>query len=252
MPNGQLPNPAIPRAIPRLSFADGTLLFEGMPPQTVRKIFGPKLWVWDSRVSLWRTDAIEYLPIRRLLTTNGIAFTDTVPSWSRVRWPKVDLPALRPEQEAAFAAWKANRRSLLVMPTGTGKTEVALSIMQETAVSTLIVAPVRDLMYQWHRRILQGLGYDAGIIGDGIHRVEPISVTTYDSACIHMTRLGNKFALIVFDECHHLPGDIRRDAARMAAAPWRLGLTATPGALRWATCGRRLSHWSSSIRTSDV
>jgi superfamily II DNA or RNA helicase len=114
------------------------------------------------------------------------------------------------------------------MPTGTGKTEVALSIMKETAVSTLIVAPVRDLMYQWHRRILQGLGYDAGIVGDGIHRVEPISVTTYDSACIHMTRLGNKFALIVFDECHHLPGDIRRDAARMAAAPWRLGLTATP------------------------
>jgi superfamily II DNA or RNA helicase len=92
----------------------------------------------------------------------------------------------------------------------------------------LIVAPVRDLMYQWHRRILQGLGYDAGIIGDGIHRVEPVSVTTYDSACIHMNRLGNKFALIIFDECHHLPGDIRRDAARMAAAPWRLGLTATP------------------------
>ena len=43
-----------------------------------------------------------------------------------------------------------------------------------------------------------------------------------------MDRLGNNFALIVFDECHHLPGDIRRDAARMAAAPWRLGLTATP------------------------
>jgi superfamily II DNA or RNA helicase len=55
-----------------------------------------------------------------------------------------------------------------------------------------------------------------------------VAVTTYDSACIHMDRLGDRFALIVFDECHHLPGPVRRDAARMAAAPWRLGLTATP------------------------
>ncbi len=58
--------------------------------------------------------------------------------------------------------------------------------------------------------------------------MQPISVTTYDSACIHMDRLGNRFALVIFDECHHLPGDVRRDAARMSAAPRRLGLTATP------------------------
>jgi superfamily II DNA or RNA helicase len=55
-----------------------------------------------------------------------------------------------------------------------------------------------------------------------------VSVTTYDSACIHMERLGNQFGMIVFDECHHLPGRVRADAARMCAAPLRLGLTATP------------------------
>ena len=214
-------------SIPRLQFADGTLVLDAMASSTVRKLFGDKFWVWDPRVSLWRCDAIEYLAVRRLLANASVTHTDAVPSWIRVRWPKVDLPNLRPEQEQALAAWNANRRSVLVMPTGTGKTEVALSIMKETAVSTLIVAPVRDLMYQWHRRLLQGLGFDAGIVGDGIHRVEPVSVTTYDSACIHMDRLGNRFALIIFDECHHLPGDVRRDAARMAAAPWRLGLTAT-------------------------
>jgi superfamily II DNA or RNA helicase len=134
---------------------------------------------------------------------------------------------MRKEQDDALTAWKASGRGILVMPTGTGKTEVALSIMHRTAVSTLVVAPVRDLMYQWHRRIFHGLGFDAGVIGDHQCRVEPVSVTTYDSACIHMERLGDKFGLIIFDECHHLPGDIRRDAARMSAAPWRLGLTAT-------------------------
>lgn len=114
------------------------------------------------------------------------------------------------------------------MPTGTGKTEVALHLMAASAVSTLVVAPVRDLMYQWHRRIAEGLGYDAGIIGDHLFRLAPVSVTTYDSACIHMERFGNQFGLIVFDECHHLPGRVRSDAARMCAAPLRLGLTATP------------------------
>jgi len=61
--------------------------------------------------------------------------------------------------------------------------------MASAAVSTLVVAPVRDLMYQWHG-VFEGLGYDAGIIGDHLFRLSPVSVTTYDSACIHMERLG--------------------------------------------------------------
>jgi superfamily II DNA or RNA helicase len=43
-----------------------------------------------------------------------------------------------------------------------------------------------------------------------------------------MERLGDRFGLIVFDECHHLPSSIYRYAAEMAIAPFRLGLTATP------------------------
>ena len=214
-------------AQPSLNFASGTLLLTGMSPAAVRQVFGDRLWSWDARVSGWRCDALEYMSVRQALKTCGQAFTDTVTQWSRVRWPNVQLPTLRPEQNAAVAAWQAARRGVLVMPTGTGKTEVALAIMRDTAVSTLVVAPVRDLMYQWHRRILQGLGFDAGIIGDNVFRVEPVCVTTYDSAWIHMERLGAKFALIVFDECHHLPGEVRRDAVRMSAAPLRLGLTAT-------------------------
>jgi superfamily II DNA or RNA helicase len=211
-----------------LHFAGGTLLLEGMAPASVKRLFQPQPWVWDPRVGAWRCDALEYLSVRRSLQKSGWTFTDAVPQWDRISWPKVQLPQLRPDQQSALAAWQAAGSGVLVMPTGTGKTEVALAIMRETAVATLVVAPVRDLMYQWHRRILHGLGYDAGIIGDNVFRVQPVSVTTYDSACIHMERLGAQFGLIVFDECHHLPGEVRRDAARMAAAPWRLGLTATP------------------------
>lgn len=215
-------------ALPKLSFSSGTLLLERCPRQAIEKVFPSLDWVWDPRASAWRIDAIHYAAARRRLDETHLACNDTVPQWHAIQWPQVRLHALRTEQREAVDAWRQARRACIVMPTGTGKTEVALSIMAEAAVWALVVAPVRDLMYQWHRRILQGLGYDAGVIGDSVFRVRPVSVTTYESAYIHMERLGDRFGLIVFDECHHLPGAVRRDAARMCAAPMRLGLTATP------------------------
>jgi superfamily II DNA or RNA helicase len=114
------------------------------------------------------------------------------------------------------------------MPTGTGKTEVAFAAMAEACVASLVVAPVRDLMYQWHRRILASFGYDAGIVGDNCFNIKPVTVTTYDSAYIHMDKMGASFGLLIFDEEHHLPGRCRREAAILSTAPMRLGLTATP------------------------
>jgi len=43
-----------------------------------------------------------------------------------------------------------------------------------------------------------------------------------------MEHLGDRFGLVVFDECHHLPGPAYALAARACVAPFRLGLTATP------------------------
>jgi superfamily II DNA or RNA helicase len=211
----------------RLRFSGGTLLLEG-PAAAVQRNFHPSLWLRDARVEAWRCDAIEYAAVSRRFLEKRIAVEDSVGQWGPVRWPRTALRPLRPEQQAAVAAWNASRRGVIVMPTGTGKTEVALEIMRLTSVATLIVCPVRDLMYQWHRRILDAFGVDAGIIGDSRHVVRPVSVTTYDSARIHMDKLGDRFGLLIFDECHHLPSVSRRDAARMSAAPLRLGLTATP------------------------
>lgn len=211
-----------------LTFSSGTLVLAGVPRERVFALFGPDHWAWDPRISAWRCDAVHYAVVRKRLGEDAVICEDRVSGWETIRWPHVQLPALRTEQQQAVNCWLTTRRGCIIMPTGTGKTEVALALMARTAVSTLVVAPVRDLMYQWHRRLLHGLGYDAGIIGDQVFRVQPVSVTTYDSAYLHMERFGDRFGLIVFDECHHLPGPQRRDAARMCAAPQRLGLTATP------------------------
>jgi superfamily II DNA or RNA helicase len=157
------------------------------------------------------------------------AYQDNVPQPVQVSWPRTELPHLRPEQAEALEAWQdAGQRGQITMPTGTGKTEVAFAVMANISVATLVVAPVRDLMYQWHRRILETFGYDAGIVGDNLFDIKPVTVTTYDSAYIHMDKMGAGFGLLVFDEEHHLPGRCRREAAILSTAPMRLGLTATP------------------------
>ena len=208
---------------PLVRFDRGTLLLRYPPPKGVAHLCRR-----DAREQAWRCDALHYEAVARALNEEAPAYLGESAGGGKIAWPQPNLPRLRPDQEAAAAAWMQTRRGVLVMPTGTGKTEVALHLMQRVAAPALVVAPVRDLMYQWHRRILERLGYDAGIIGDNTFNKRPVSVTTYDSACIHMQDFGNEFEFLIFDECHHLPGPIRSDAARMSTARFRLGLTATP------------------------
>ncbi|TWU40255.1 excinuclease ABC subunit B [Novipirellula aureliae] len=213
----------------RLSFEQGTLTLCGVSNDLIKKVFEPAQWVFDVRSQSYRTDAYQYREVvDRMKNRIAGTFQDEVPDWKPISIRQPNLHHLRADQTEAVDAWMKTRRGVVVMPTGTGKTEVALQIICRLGCSVLVVAPVRDLMYQWHERIIKATGIDAGIIGDGVHRVSPISVTTYDSASIHMARIGNRFELIIFDECHHLPSPMRQDAALMCAAPYRLGLTATP------------------------
>ena len=62
---------------------------------------------------------------------------------------------------------------------------------------------------------------EVGLVGGGHHEPGPLTVTTYDSAYLHMERLGNRFGLVVFDECHHLPSESYALAARCCLAPSR-------------------------------
>ncbi len=207
-------------ALPALTFDRGTLVVSGLD----RSLGNP--FQWDPRTGQWRCYARHYSAVRR---ANAGIVKDGLSSPRTIDWARRKLPELRVEQERALTAWdEAGRCGQVIMPTGTGKSVVALAAMSRCAVATLVVAPIRDLMYQWHRLIERALGFNAGILGDGRHEVWPVTVTTYVSAYIHMERIGDKFGLVIFDEEHHLPAPNLRQAGEFCAATWRMGLTATP------------------------
>ncbi len=214
----------------RLAFERGSLRLDA--PETAAL---PPYLTWDDRVHAWRTEALNHARLMEDAPAYHLSLDDQAERFFKCPVLRVNLPPLRPDQEAAVAAWeRADRRGVIVKPTGTGKTEIALASIARHRVSALIVAPLRDLMYQWQRRIRQGIGVEAGVLGDGRREVWPITVTTYDSAWIHMKEIGNRYRLLVYDEAHHLPGPTLCESALDCLAPMRLGLTATP----WRADGR--------------
>jgi superfamily II DNA or RNA helicase len=210
----------------RLAFQGGTLRLEGL----ARDEAPPELaCVWDEREHVFRAPAIDYAALVLALRARGLAYTDDARKYATLSLVSSLKQQAFPYQEEALARWRAQRcRGVVVLPTGAGKTFVATLAMVACQRSTLVVVPTLDLLNQWYDVLAAAFGVPVGIVGGGYHEVLDLTVTTYDSAHLHMERLGDRFGLVIFDECHHLPSPSYAMAARMCLAPFRLGLTATP------------------------
>jgi superfamily II DNA or RNA helicase len=211
---------------PALSFDRGTLLLHPPPPG--------KVWIdyvtWDDRVERFRSPAMHYRHLVAVLKAQGTPFLDKAPEFG----PLSLVPALEmtpyPHQRDALAAWlAAGCLGVVVLPTGAGKTYLAQLAMQAIGLSTMIVVPTLDLMHQWYAHLLAAFpDTPIGLLGGGAHDSTALLIATYDSAAISAEALGNKYAFLIFDECHHLPSEFTRVIAEYSLAPYRLGLTATP------------------------
>jgi superfamily II DNA or RNA helicase len=116
----------------------------------------------------------------------------------------------------------------VVLPTGSGKTDVAIAAMARCNVPALVIVPTRVLLGQWIERLARAYDGPVGAYGDRERRVCPVTVCTAESAYRHMSHLGRRFRLLVIDEVHHFGRGGRDEALEMSLAPYRLGLTATP------------------------
>jgi superfamily II DNA or RNA helicase len=210
-----------------LRFVGGTVELRGGSPELAAGLPAP--CQWDPRTRCVRAPAAAYAQLVRHLVRSGLPYTDQARRYGVLDGGLAVRRDARPFQAEAIAAWKrAGRRGLVVLPTGAGKSYVALLAIDAVRRDTLIVAPTLDLVAQWYDLLRTSFRADVGVIGGGDFQVRPLTVATYDSAYLHMENLGARFGMAVFDECHHLPGDAFSLAAQGCLAPYRLGLTATP------------------------
>jgi len=211
--------------VSKLEYHGGTLILHP-PPKG-------KGWVdfatWDDRVEKFRFRAIDYRLLVETLQANGVDFEDQARNFTSLELEsRVEMEPYAHQKEALLAWKQAGRKGVVVLPTAAGKTYLAQLAMQSTPRSTLIVVPTLDLMQQWYTKLKAAFpDVSVGLLGGGSRDRTPILIATYHSAAIQAEALGNRYALLIFDECHHLPTEFFRVIAEVAIAPYRLGLTAT-------------------------
>jgi superfamily II DNA or RNA helicase len=209
----------------RLKFDGGTIVLENSEQQ-VRPIPFQFLQ-WDQRVNAYRGPAHLLPKIQTELKTLGFTVEPPRFNFHEPIVQKRELQ-LRPYQEAALSAWEiGDRKGTLILPTGSGKTHVAISAIRKLRKPTLILVPTRVLLHQCVGALEKYGGISAGTLGDGIRHLEPVTITTFESAYRNMSWLGDRFDFLVVDEVHHFGRGVRDEALEMSIASHRLGLTAT-------------------------
>ncbi len=184
--------------------------------------------VWDERVGCVRTPAHRFGEIAARADALGIVLEGDLRRRWETRPRSSEALELRPYQRDALAAWSSfGRRGIVALPTGAGKTRVAIAIILELGVPTVILCPTRALLTSWAVQLSEVLREPIGMVGDGERRVERITVMTFESAYRQLDAIGDRFALLVVDEVHHFASGVRMEALEACAAPYRLGLSAT-------------------------
>jgi hypothetical protein len=124
---------------------------------------------------------------------------------------------------------RARRASLCELPTGAGKTVVALALAARLGVRVLVVVHTRILLDQWLARIRTFLGETAAVVC-GTERDGPetrITVGMLQTLRLRPTPHDVDYGLVVYDEVHHMCARAFSRVMLRIRPRYALGLSAT-------------------------
>lgn len=147
--------------------------------------------------------------------------------------------SLREYQHKAVNALMENNGGVISLPTGTGKTLVALCYLfyeRKRLGRPIIFVHSKNLLYQWEERVKDTLGVEPGLIGDGHFEQGPVTICimqslmakTNDNTDVDDVLSGN-YGIAVFDECHITAAaqEMSKTSTELDVRA-RVGLSATP------------------------
>lgn len=193
----------------------------------------PRWMEYDARLEAYTAPGHRLPELRAWAAERGLAAEPADSGAEPARFFDPRRP--REYQSEAVERWLAAAgRGSVVLPTGAGKSFVAVLALHRLGGGACIVAPTRPLVAQWYGQLADAFGAErVGAYYGDEKEVRPLTVTTYHSAFALLERWGASFGLLVLDEAHHLAdtaeGEAKawHDALRIAPAARRLGLTAT-------------------------
>src|SRR5438270_5847391 len=144
-----------------LTFDGGTLVVSAADSQRLAALPGCRL---DPRSGGFRAEARHYRAIIEYLRAKQWTYQDEARAYQPTPWTLRTSRDPFPHQvEAVETWWQKNARGVVVLPTGTGKTHVAILAIQRTGRPTLVVTPTLDLRTQWSGELLSALQVSIGL-----------------------------------------------------------------------------------------
>lgn len=137
---------------------------------------------------------------------------------------------LREKQEEALAEISKHEMSVLCASTGFGKTILAIKLITERKVNTLILVHRRELLEQWKEKIsVYTEGVDVGVLEASKTKqtlqIDVAMIQTLKN--LTMERI-DQYGQIIVDECHHIAAYTFEKILKKSRAKFILGMTATP------------------------
>lgn len=214
-------------SIPIVKFDLGTLILEGFNKEFIEDLNLTDI-KFDPRTLQWRSPALDYREIVYRCFCEKAPLKDEARKYQKLSLHLQEQIIPRKHQKEALQAWQeAGSKGVVCLPTGAGKTILAVLAILKTQRPTLVVVPTIDLLNQWKEVLARYFDQPIGAYGGGAKELQALTVATYDSAFLMIESFGDRFGLLIFDECHHLPSPQYQLIAKASLAPFRLGLSAT-------------------------
>ncbi len=145
-----------------------------------------------------------------------------------------DLPGdLRDYQREGIGRAILERRGILKIATGGGKTVLAAGLMSQLGLPALVLTDSKDLLHQTRDVLVRHLGAPIGCIGDGEWEEQQIVVGSIATLGAQLqTPRARAFLrsrqVLIADEVHHGASNRAFQVLMACPAPYRVGLSATP------------------------
>lgn len=167
--------------------------------------------------------------INYLLKNFSVDNIDTNFSTNTVIQPIKKKVVLRQYQEGIIEKILEHQQGIIKLSTGYGKSVIALKLIEETQLKTLIVVPRLNLLKQYQSDIKGLYGEQCGIINGQKFDVKDITVATIQTLKLRsLKEIQSEFGMIIWDECHTFLSD-KGIKVVQSFNPLRMyGMSATP------------------------